>query len=69
MYEMFKHALRENRQAAASRRLAATKHERDLEVELLLGGIALPGCLAYDARADLVTFTLKKKPSSPPGES
>jgi hypothetical protein len=41
-----------------------------MTVELLVGGLRLPGFIEYNARDDQVTFTIiKKAPLSAPGES
>lgn len=39
----------------------------EIAVELLLGGLRIPGFIEYSA--DRVTFTIKKAPRSAPGES
>ena len=41
----------------------------EIPVELLLGGLHIPGIIEYRARGDQVTFTIKKVPLSAPGES
>lgn len=61
MYEKFSNALRRDRNHSASSRTAEDKYRRGLMIEFLLGGFHLPGFIEYDARADQVTFTLRKK--------
>ncbi len=41
----------------------------EIPVELLLGGLRIPGFIEYRARGDLVKFTIKISPLSAPGES
>ena len=69
MYGIHTRILRKSKRDTDSSRPTATKREHCLEVELFLGGISLSGCLVYNARAEQITFMLRKKPSSPPGES
>ncbi len=41
----------------------------EIPVELLLGGLRIPGFIEYHAKCDQVTFTINKVPLLAPGES
>ena len=41
----------------------------EIPVELLLGGLRIPGFIEYSAGSDLVKFSIKIAPLSAPGES
>jgi hypothetical protein len=41
----------------------------EIPVELLLGGLRIPGFIEYSAGGDLVKFSIKIAPLSAPGES
>jgi hypothetical protein len=42
------------------------EQRHSMPVELLVGGLCIPGYLEYNARTDRVTFTMKKAPHAAP---
>lgn len=68
MQERFSDAWQQDHISLASNLPASSVPRHGMKIELLLGGIRLPGTLEYHAEADQVTLTIERFSRSTPGE-
>jgi hypothetical protein len=68
MQERLIDALRRDRTCSASDVPDRGEQRRSMKIELLLGGVLIPGFIEYHAGDDQVTFTIKHLSHATPGE-